>query len=193
MIEKDAAEVIKKFEGFIPKAKWDVNAYRIGYGSDTITFPDGKVKRVEKSDVITRNDADRDMIRRIKYQFIPGVIRQIGKDAWDKLSHGAKIALTSLSYNYGSITKKSIINAAKSGNEKLLADTIIIATSNDNKSLPESVQKALKNRRKAESDLILMYQKKNDIITGIGNAIPSNFFFLIVLGILIFTYGKPSR
>lgn len=193
MIEIDAAEVIKKFEGFIPKAKWDVNAYRIGYGSDTITFPDGKVKKVEKTDVITRPDADRDLIRRIKYQFMPGVIRQIGKDAWDKLSPGGKIALTSLSYNYGSITKKSIINAAKTGNEKLLADTIVIATANDNKSQPLSVQKALKNRRKAESDLILMYQKKNDIITGIGNAIPSNFFFLIVLGILIFTYGKPSR
>lgn len=193
MIEIDAAEVIKKFEGFIPKAKWDVNAYRIGYGSDTITFPDGKVKKVEKTDVITRPDADRDLIRRIKYQFMPGVIRQIGKDAWDKLSPGGKIALTSLSYNYGSITKKSIINAAKTGNEKLLADTIVIATANDNKSQPLSVQKALKNRRKAESDLILMYQKKNDIITGIGNAIPSNFFFLIVLGLLIFTYGKPSK
>jgi len=191
MIEKDAAEVIKKFEGFIPKAKWDVNAYRIGYGSDTITFPDGKVKRVEKTDVITRPDGDRDLIRRIKYQFIPGVIRQITPGAWDKLSTGGKIALTSLSYNYGSITKQSIINAAKSGNEKLLADTIIIATANDNKTKSPGVQKALKNRRKAEADLIMMYQDKNNI-TGIGSAIPNNFFFLVLIAILVVSYGKSK-
>lgn len=32
-------ELTRKFEGFIPTAKFDVNAERVGYGSDTITPP----------------------------------------------------------------------------------------------------------------------------------------------------------
>ncbi len=32
-----ATGLLRNFEGFISKAQWDVNAHRVGYGSDTIT------------------------------------------------------------------------------------------------------------------------------------------------------------
>ena len=36
------AELLKKYEGFNRVAVWDVNAYRIGYGSDTIPNSTGQ-------------------------------------------------------------------------------------------------------------------------------------------------------
>ena len=37
----NAFDLIKRFEGFRTTPYWDVNAYRTGYGSDTVTLADG--------------------------------------------------------------------------------------------------------------------------------------------------------
>ena len=105
MLQK-AVEFLKQKEGFTPVAMWDVNAWRIGYGSDTITDALGNVRKVVQTDRVTVADADRDLKRRIEKEFIPRIIKNIGADAWNKYGDNTKIAFISFAYNYGSIKKR---------------------------------------------------------------------------------------
>jgi GH24 family phage-related lysozyme (muramidase) len=118
----DALSVIRGFEGFRNKPYWDVNALRAGYGSDTVTLPDGRVQRVGKNTVVSREDAERDLARRVG-DFQKGVIGDIGGDVWGKLGGGAQSALTSMAYNYGSLPR-NVVAAAKSGNMQALAEAV---------------------------------------------------------------------
>ena len=101
--EANAAAMVRQFEGFRTKPYWDVNAYRVGFGSDTITRPDGSVVRVEPGMEITRADAERDLKRRINTEFVPGIVDMVGRDAWTRLPSAAQAALASVAYNYGSL------------------------------------------------------------------------------------------
>jgi len=148
-----AFEIIKKFEGFAPRAVWDVNAYRLGYGSDTITNHNGTFRKVLKTDTTNASAAKLDLIRRIK-DFDKAARIKVGGRYWDALHNNVKAALLSLAYNYGSINKRSVINAIKTGNSFKIAEALILSTSGDNKRLPTSVQKALLNRRKKEAEII---------------------------------------
>jgi hypothetical protein len=113
-----AYDLIIKYEGFTPIAKWDVSNWRIGHGSSTVTLADGSIYRLsnnrsEKPTVtITLEDADRDLQRRISDEFIPSVKKSLGTDTMGAWSDGTIAALTSICYNYGSLPK-SIIAAAK--------------------------------------------------------------------------------
>jgi GH24 family phage-related lysozyme (muramidase) len=146
----EASNFIKKYEGYASKAKWDVNAYRLGHGSDTITLSDGTFRKVKQGDVTTRDLAAKDLTRRIKLDFEPTVKRQIGEPYYSNLPNTAKIALLSIAYNYGSITKPEIINAAKTGDTTLLANAIVDSTKNDN--YGKSYYNSLKDRRLAEAN-----------------------------------------
>jgi len=152
--ETAAAEFLKKYEGYTGVAIWDVNAWRIGHGSDTHTDPNGSIRTVQQGDTTTPKDAQRDLERRIRSEFIPKIINKLGADTWNNLPQGARVAFVSLAYNYGNVTKLAIIAAAKSGNMANLAKTWITSTYNDNKSLPENIRNALRNRRAAEAALI---------------------------------------
>lgn len=158
-----AAEFIAKKEGFSPRAIWDVNAWRIGYGSDTHTDANGNVRRVLEGDITTQEAAQRDLERRLSQEFTPKVISKIGLQTWNKLPIEARIAFLSLAYNYGTVTKSAIIRAAQSGNLAELARVWIEATYNDNKRLPENVRNALRRRRAEEAALIAsVAEKKNE-------------------------------
>jgi GH24 family phage-related lysozyme (muramidase) len=154
-LSKEAADFIKSFEGFTPTAKWDVNAYRIGHGSDTIELPNGTYRKVLATDTTTRELAAKDLARRINDEFVPRVRRQVGDEGWNKLPDASKVALLSLAYNYCSITKEAILNAAKEGNVTKLAKAIVDSTYNDNAKLSEDVRNALRNRRAKEADYAL--------------------------------------
>lgn len=117
----DAAALLRQFEGFTATAKWDVNAYRAGYGSDTKTNADGSVEKVTKDTVVTREDAERDLARRI-VEFQQKAADAIGP-AWASLSDKAKASITSVTYNYGS-TPGSVVRGAQSGSESQLAEAI---------------------------------------------------------------------
>lgn len=149
-----AITLLKKYESFTPVAIWDVNAFRIGYGSDTITDVNGNVRRVEFGDSITIADADRDLIRRINFEFIPKIKGKIGSDIWNKLGNNTQVALISFAYNYGNIVKSKIVEAVKQGDTNKIADVWISSTYNDNASQSEGIKNALRKRRKSESDLI---------------------------------------
>jgi hypothetical protein len=94
-----AANFIEQFEGYTPIAKWDVDAYRLGYGSDT-EGPD-QVK-VTKGMVTTRERAFANLEARIP-AFEKVIIGQIGSVTWEVLPDQAKAALLSMAYNYGDL------------------------------------------------------------------------------------------
>lgn len=179
--ELSAASFIKGYEGYTESAMWDVDAWRIGHGSDTITFADGTYRRVNKGDKTTPENALKDLARRIKREFIPRVQKDIGGvEYWDNLNEGCRIALLDFAYNYGSIVKKQIREAAKTGNPIKIADAILISTKDDNKRLlhvdndPKKplktgkdyekavkMRKTLYKRREAEAALCLQGSHEN--------------------------------
>lgn len=96
-----AAQIIAGFEGFRSKPYWDVNAYRTGYGSDTITRADGSIVPVAQGMTVSQEDALRDLDRRINTEFAPSVVKAIGQDRYSALTPQQQAVLTSLAYNYG--------------------------------------------------------------------------------------------
>ena len=126
----DALAAIRAFESFRPNAYWDVNAYRTGYGSDTITHADGTVEKVTQASRVTREDAERDLARRAK-EFQAGAAAKVGADTWGKLPSGAQAALTSIAYNYGELPD-SVAAAARTGNAATLAAAIRARGSDNN-------------------------------------------------------------
>lgn len=115
---------IMGFEGYRDTAYWDVNSYRTGFGSDTITSADGTVSKVTPGSQITREDAHRDLARRLNEEFIPEIQQDIGVDTWGSLSESTQAALASIAYNYGSLPAK-VSRAAKSGDLEALRQAIL--------------------------------------------------------------------
>ena len=117
-----AADFLRRREGFRESPYYDVNAYRGGYGSDTVTMPDGTVVPVRQGMTISREDAERDLARRIP-EFTQRAAANIGQDRFDALPPNAQAALISIAYNYGRIPE-SIRAAARSGDLAALAQAV---------------------------------------------------------------------
>lgn len=117
-----ATDLIKGFESYRSGAYWDVNHYRTGYGSDTMTGADGSVQTVQKGAQTTQADANRDLSRRVG-DIQTQLKSQLGP-AWDKLSPGAQSAMTSVAYNYGSLPKR-VATAAMTGDPAHVANAIL--------------------------------------------------------------------
>lgn len=125
----DAANMIKQFEGWSDKAYSDKrastgehDAWRIGYGTDTITRADGTVVRVKPGDKISREDAERDLRRRIP-EFQRVAAGQVGADVWNKLPGNVQAALTSVAYNYGNLPK-TVVAAVATGDVNQIAGAV---------------------------------------------------------------------
>lgn len=118
-----AAALLRRFEGFRETPYWDVNALRTGYGSDTITAADGSVRPVGQGDRVTRDDAERDLARRLGSEFIPRAQGQVGADRWNALDPNQQAALTSIAYNYGSLPT-SVVAAVRLGDAPAVARAI---------------------------------------------------------------------
>jgi len=119
----DMLSLIRQFEGFRETPYWDVNALRTGYGSDTVTLPDGTVQRVTEGTRVTREDADRDLQRRVQTEFVPRAAAAVGQDVFAQLSAPQQAALASITYNYGSLPS-SVARAAQSGDVNATAEAI---------------------------------------------------------------------
>ena len=122
----------------------EYGTWRIGYGTDTITYADGKVASVKPSyrytdnvngrlpkinlpltkyNQITLADAERDLDRRLKDNFRPSAIKHLqnnGVDYWD-LPKRVKVAFVSIIYNYGSIYSEFALAYKKDGIDGLIA------------------------------------------------------------------------
>jgi GH24 family phage-related lysozyme (muramidase) len=94
------AEFIAGFEGFAGRAYWDVNAWRLGYGSDT-EGPD-QVHVTEGMET-TKARALQNLALRIPQFQTEAVYSKtgMGRDTWERLTGNQQTAITSLVYNYG--------------------------------------------------------------------------------------------
>ena len=132
-VETQASAILAKFEGLSLEPYWDVNNWRIGYGSSTTTDAAGNVTTLssDRSDVpsitITPEEAKLDLTRRLTTEFIPDVMDSIGSA---RLPDGAIAALVSICYNYGSLPR-NIKTAAITGDLENLAQAVL-AHKNDN-------------------------------------------------------------
>lgn len=140
-----AVSLIKDFEGFISKPKWDVNAFRAGYGSDTVTLADGTIQKITEGMSVSVADANRDLVRRIG-EFQDGIKKQIGADTFNSFDEKQQAALASIAYNYGSLPDR-IVAAIKSGNQATIVKAIR-GLGGDNGGIN-------KDRRNSEADVFL--------------------------------------
>jgi len=144
-----AANLLREREGYRSTPYWDVNAYRVGYGSDTTTDPTtGAVSRVTSGMSIDRMMAEADLARRIA-ETQTGIRGQVGAGAWDALNPGTQGALTSVGYNYGSLPQR-VIPAVQSGDQNAIA-TAIEGLSGDNGGINSS-------RRMLEAEMVRQSQ-----------------------------------
>lgn len=120
--QEASINMIKQFEGFRPTPYWDTNAYRVGYGSDTVTLSDGTIQKVTQGIAITQEDALRDLIRRIG-EFQDIVKAQIGAERFNSLDSNQQAVLTSIAYNYGRLPQ-DIAAAIKTGTVPEIAAAI---------------------------------------------------------------------
>lgn len=117
-----AVDLIKEFEGFRAEPYFDVNAFRVGYGSDTITLDDGTIQKVTQGITVTLTQATRDLERRVA-EFQEGIRGKIGGATFDSMTEKQQAALTSIAYNYGSLPER-IVEAIKTGNVETVYDAI---------------------------------------------------------------------
>lgn len=117
-----SADLIKSREGFSPTASYDVNAYRAGYGSDTVTLSDGSIQKITQGMTVSQTDADRDLLRRID-EFQAVVKNQIGGDRFNSFDTQQQAALTSIAYNYGRLPSQ-IVEAVKTGTNAEIASAV---------------------------------------------------------------------
>ena len=125
MSEFDATRaLIRKHEGWLDNAKFDVNHYRVGYSSDTITDATGRVRPVQQGDTVTQADADRDLARRLTSQ--SAFWRNQTGEAWDALPNNIKAAIHSVTWNYGEDAKdlRGVIAAVKTGDTEMIARAV---------------------------------------------------------------------
>lgn len=117
-----SAKLLRQFEVFRSTPYYDVNAYRAGFGSDTVTLSDGTIQKVVQGMRVSVEDANRDLVRRIgEFQ---GVIKgQIGAERFNSFSNEQQAALTSIAYNYGSLPNR-IVEAVRKGSAQEIAVAI---------------------------------------------------------------------
>lgn len=115
-------------EGFLPKARFDATAYRLGYGTDrVIDAKSRKIRKVVPGDTTTRADADTVLRLEIQTTYYNRLVgkgkNQITKGAFDKLSDRQKAALISYVYNVGSLRER-IKTSVQTGQYALAAQLI---------------------------------------------------------------------
>jgi peptidoglycan hydrolase-like protein with peptidoglycan-binding domain len=124
-VEKQSAALVSKFEGFISTPRWDVNNWRVGFGSSTVTDQSGVVSKLpaDRSNkpniTVSKDDALRDLTRRLETEFIPKVMAHASG-----LSDGTIAALVSVAYNYGSLPN-NVVTAMKTKNTDKIAQSVL--------------------------------------------------------------------
>jgi GH24 family phage-related lysozyme (muramidase) len=150
--------IIRGSEGFTDKPTWDQNNYRIGFGSENVTYEDGSTEKLpnykEEHDCnnpskcthpsgknkygvkwkdfrITKEDAKRDFDRLIEKIF-NNIENKLGSDIYEKTPDCVLAILASLHYNGGHVPSL-VLEATKTGDYCSVADNIerVLLTSKD--------------------------------------------------------------
>jgi GH24 family phage-related lysozyme (muramidase) len=152
---KIATVYIAKNETFTRSATWDVNAYRLGYGTDIIMLDDGTTRKVEVGDTTTEENAAKvlqsDILDRFYKRLVGNKGYQLTEEEFEKLSEPAKAALISYCYNVGSLRLK-IAQAIKNNDYVRAAEFIKEGPITDREG---TVYPGLIRRRAEESELFL--------------------------------------
>jgi len=166
------SDVIKGFEGYSKVPYYDVNANRAGYGSDTKTDPiTGKVTKITKGTTVSKAEAEADLARRLTQDtilpdgtvqkgFINSVVDKIGADTFYTMTPSQQAALTSITYNYGSLPDRvaSVVNnvdpSTAEGQAAISAAISSLGADNDGIN---------KNRREQEAALFLGTASANEV------------------------------
>jgi LAS superfamily LD-carboxypeptidase LdcB len=141
-VTTQAKVILRREESFSSTPGWDVNNWRVGFGSSTITKPDGSILKLSanKSDhpniKISVEDAERDLERRVRDEFIPRTIKNIGPVAAD-LNNGTIAALTSVTYNYGSLPM-SVVEACQTKDVNKIAQAVQNLSANKKRRIREA-------------------------------------------------------
>lgn len=121
--------MIRAYEDYRGKAYADqketggFSAWRVGYGSDTVTDANtGAVRRVQQNETIDRADAEADLMRRIN-TYMSDIVGKIGQQRWDSFGDEQREVLLSLAHNYGTIPDR-IMNVVKTGTASEIAAAI---------------------------------------------------------------------
>ena len=155
------SDVIKGFEGYSKDPYYDVNADRAGYGSDTKTDPEtGKVTKITKGTTVSKAEADADLERRLQTEFIPNVVNKIGADTFYTMTPSQQAALTSITYNYGSLPDR-VASVVKNVDPSTAEGQAAISAAI--KSLGDDNDGINKNRRNQEADLFLGTGSPNEV------------------------------
>ena len=160
--EVHAANYISLKEGFASKASWDVNHYRMGYGSEKIK-KGGKLVDVKKGDTCTKKEAVDTLAEWGIPEFAKQIEKDLGTSYWNKLGKYQKAALVSLGYNVGAYYISSrgygnrIRTAIKAGDMKKAAKEIL----NGPRTADGKVLSGLVTRRKEEAQLFLLPDNKS--------------------------------
>jgi GH24 family phage-related lysozyme (muramidase) len=146
----NAAQLIARKEAFLGTARMDVNAQRLGYGSDTITDQTGSIRRVKAGDTVSKDDAMLDLQRRSAISEATAK-KQIGADTFNKFDPNTRAALTSNAYNYGSL-KPGLTSAAQTGDKEKIAAALEAQSAQAARGGPG--QKGNIARRQEEADIV---------------------------------------
>lgn len=158
-VSSNVSELIKGYESFRSTPYYDVNAYRVGYGSDTVTLADGSIQKVVQGMKISVADANRDLTRRIG-EFQSTIQGQIGSTTFGAMNESQQAALTSIAYNYGSLPER-IVSAIRTGSTENVYNAI--------KGLASDNGGINAGRRRSEAELYLN-GAPSGVTDGIKNA-----------------------
>jgi GH24 family phage-related lysozyme (muramidase) len=128
--------MLRGFEGFEGTPYFDRTAFRAGFGSDTTTLADGTVVPVRQGMTVNREDAERDLARRVP-EFTQRAERNIGAENFARLPPNAQAALISIAYNYGRIPE-SLLPAARSGDLTALSQAVAALPANPSRRQSEA-------------------------------------------------------
>ena len=145
-------DIVKGFEGFEPKAKWDVDHYSYGYGSKA-PGPNATITR-EQADILLKNYLKNEYNYVLKY----------GRDKNYNWSQNQAEALTSFTYNLG---RGALNQLTDNGNRNI--DEIMEAIPKYNKAGGQ-ISKGLARRRNAE--LALFAGRQNNTVIVVNNPPP---------------------
>ena len=115
-----AAKILRQEEGFRTKAYWDVNAWRVGYGT---AFDRNQNNAYNQNSTISRVGAEIQLTQYDLPRFEQGIISQVGKQYWTALNENVQAALLSVVYNRGSLTS-TLVKAVQDGNKHRIAAAI---------------------------------------------------------------------
>lgn len=154
---RTAANLVAQFEGFSATPYWDVDAYRVGYSTDTIIGSDGQRTRVTPGMRVTQEQAVASLAPNIE-EHVGVLLNQMQQRGLrvEDITPNQFAVLASIAYNFGPYkfnqqSGQSVLDAMAAGNMERAADII----ANMSNSQSGQYRQALMARRGREAQFFM--------------------------------------